>query len=432
MEITTIAFCTLGCKLNFSETSTLARRFQEAGFKKVPPTEKADIYVVNTCSVTEQADKKCRQTIRKLTHQHPDALIIVTGCYAQLKPEEVAQIEGVDLVLGADQKGRLFEYVNNIRTKGKPRIVSCDVLAVDSFFPAFSSGDRTRSFLKVQDGCDYHCAYCTVPLARGKSRNLPIATLLKEAAEIARTGTKEIVLTGVNIGDFGKTTGESFFALLKALEQVEGIARYRISSIEPNLLTEEMIGWIAESPKIMPHFHIPLQSGSNKILGLMRRRYPREVFAERREKIKSLLPRAFVGVDVIVGFPGETPDDFLETCSFLESMQPAYLHIFPYSERPNTPAATMPGSVPKHLRAERVKQLEHLSEKLHHAFYEQNIGTDTSVLWESTRKGGLMYGFTDNYLKVEAPFEKEWIGKIMPVKITGITAHTTATIKTNN
>ena len=421
MNFRTVAFCTLGCKLNFSETSTLLRSFVEAGFEKVSATQKADIYVVNTCSVTEQADKKCRQTIRKLIQKNPDAIVVVTGCYAQLKPDAVAQIEGVDLVLGADAKGNLLEYVNRLSVKGnKGTIVSCDIQAINSFFPAFSSGDRTRSFLKVQDGCDYHCAYCTVPLARGKSRNIAIAEIVKEAEIIAATGMQEVVLTGVNIGDFGKTTGESFFDLLKELEKIQGIKRYRISSIEPNLLTNEMIAWIAKSEKMMPHFHIPLQSGSNKILGLMRRRYQREIFAERMKNIKLLMPHAFVGIDVIVGFPSETNDDFNETFEFLENLQPAYLHIFPYSERAGTPAATMPDSVPKPERAERVKRLEILCAKLQHDFYEKNIGSFSNVLWESTQKGGMMYGFTENYLKVEMPYNKESIGKITPIKIIGI------------
>lgn len=412
-----IAFYTLGCKLNFSETSTLARRFTEAGFERVAPSQEADIYVVNTCSVTEHADKKCRQAIRKLAQRNPAALMVVTGCYAQLKPEEVAAIDGVDLVLGADQKGNLFEYVNNLRTKGKAQALPCDVRAVDSFFPAFSSGDRTRSFLKVQDGCDYRCAYCTVPLARGKSRNLPIAGIVKEAETIAASGVREVVLTGVNIGDFGKTTGETFFELLQALEKVNGIGRFRLSSIEPNLLTGDMIEWIAQSEKMTPHFHIPLQSGSNKVLQLMRRRYRREVFAARVQKIRSVMPHAFIGVDVIAGFPGETADDFHDTYSFLEQLQPAFLHIFPYSERPGTPAATMPGSVPKRERAARVKALQTLSTKLHRAFYEKNIGTETRVLWESACKGGMMQGFTDNYLKLETPYRRELIGRLLPVVV---------------
>ena len=413
-----MAFYTLGCKLNFSETSTLARRFVEAGFERVPPAQEADIYVINTCSVTEQADKKCRQAIRQLMQRNPAALIVVTGCYAQLKPEEVAAIDGVDLVLGADRKGNLFEYVNNLRTKGKAQVFSCDVHAVDSFFPAFSSGDRTRSFLKVQDGCDYRCAYCTVPLARGKSRNLPIAGIVKEAETIAALGIREVVLTGVNIGDFGKTTGETFFALLQALEKVNGIGRFRISSIEPNLLTDDMIEWIARSEKMTPHFHIPLQSGSNKVLQLMRRRYRREVFAGRVQKIRAIMPHAFIGVDVIAGFPGETADDFRDTYSFLEQLQPAFLHIFPYSERPGTPAAAMPGSVPKHERAARVQALQMLCTTLHRAFYEKNIGMETRVLWESACKNGMMQGFTDNYLKIETPYCRELIGHLLPVKVT--------------
>ncbi|MDR3134331.1 MAG: tRNA (N(6)-L-threonylcarbamoyladenosine(37)-C(2))-methylthiotransferase MtaB [Prevotellaceae bacterium] len=416
----TVAFYTLGCKLNFSETSALARRFVEAGFERALPAQKADIYIVNTCSVTEHADKKCRQAIRKLTQLNPAAWMVVTGCYAQLKPEEVAAIDGVDLVLGADQKGNLFEYVNNLRTKGKAQVLSCDIRAVDSFFPAFSSGDRTRSFLKIQDGCDYRCAYCTVPLARGRSRNLPIAGIVKEAEAIAALGIQEIVLTGVNIGDFGKTTGETFFELLQALEKVNGIGRFRISSIEPNLLTDDMIEWIAQSKKMMPHFHIPLQSGSDRVLKRMRRRYRREVFAGRVQKIRAVMPHAFIGVDVIAGFPGETADDFRETYIFLEQMQPAWLHLFPYSERPGTPAATMPGSVLKQERAARVKELQSLCAKLHRAFYEKNIGLETRVLWESACKGGMMQGFTDNYLKIETPYRRELIGRLQPIKITDL------------
>jgi threonylcarbamoyladenosine tRNA methylthiotransferase MtaB len=415
----TVAFLTIGCKLNFSETSTVARSFVEAGWERVPPTQKADVYVVNTCSVTEHADKKCRQAIRKLRHLNPLAIMVVTGCYAQLKPEEVAQIEGVDWVIGADRKGDILEYVRSLRTKGAAagQVVACDIRAVHRFFPAFSSGDRTRSFLKIQDGCDYRCTYCTVPTARGKSRNSPIAEIVAEAELIAASGIREIVLTGVNIGDFGKTTGETLFDLLKALEKVAGIGRFRLSSIEPNLLTREMIEWIASSEKTMPHFHIPLQSGSNRILALMRRRYRRERFAERVQIIKERLPHAFIGADVIAGFPGETDEDFHDTCSFLETVAPAWLHIFPYSERPGTPAVTLPGSVPKPERAARVKELERIGTKLHRAFYEKNIGLETRVLWESSCKGGLMYGFTDNYLKLSAPYCREQMGLLMPVTV---------------
>ncbi|MDR0730000.1 MAG: tRNA (N(6)-L-threonylcarbamoyladenosine(37)-C(2))-methylthiotransferase MtaB [Prevotellaceae bacterium] len=417
-----IAFITLGCKLNFSETSTLARRFTEAGFERALPSQPADVYVVNTCSVTEQADKKCRQAIRKLAQFNPAALVVVTGCYAQLKPDEVAQIEGVDLVLGADRKGNLFEYVNNLRTKGKAggHIVSCDIGTVDSFFPAFSSGDRTRSFLKVQDGCDYRCSYCTIPLARGKSRNSPVADLRHEAETIAASGIREIVLTGVNIGDFGKSTGESFFDLLRALDGVDGIERIRISSIEPNLLTDGMIEWIALSRTVMPHFHIPLQSGCDRILASMRRRYRRAVFADRVRKIKTVLPQAFIGVDVIAGFPGEREEDFRETYAFLESLAPAYLHIFPYSERPGTPAATMPDSVPKPERAARVRALNDLCSRLHQQFYVHNIGQEQRVLWESACKDGQMFGFTDNYLKVETPYCRDLIGRLQHILITGL------------
>lgn len=414
-----IAFITLGCKLNFAETSTLARRFMEAGFERTTPSRPADVYLVNTCSVTEQADKKCRQTIRRLTRLNPAALVVVTGCYAQLNPDEIAQIEGVDLVVGADRKGNILEYVNNLRTKGKAGSAPCDIRSVESFFPAFSSGDRTRSFLKVQDGCDYRCSYCAIPLARGKSRNSPTADICREAETIAASGVREIVLTGVNIGDFGKTSGESLLDLLQALDRVQGVERIRISSIEPNLLADEMIDWIARSRTVMPHFHIPLQSGSNRILAAMRRRYRRELFAARVQKIKRLLPRAFIGVDVIVGFPGERDDDFRATCDFLQTLAPASLHIFPYSERPGTPAAAMTASVPKPERAARAQTLRELSALLNRQFYAANIGHTTRVLWESACKGGLMFGFSDNYLKIETPYKKELVGRLQSVRITG-------------
>lgn len=412
-----VAFYTLGCKLNFSETSTLARKFLDNGFDRVEPDEAADVYVINTCSVTEQADRKCRQAIRKFVKQSPAAVVAVTGCYAQLKPDEIAKIEGVDLVLGADAKGNLFEYVNNIREKGEARVFSCEINQVDSFFQAFSSGDRTRSFLKVQDGCDYKCSYCTIPLARGRSRNVPIDDIVCEAQTIAASGIKEVILTGVNIGDFGRTTGEDFFDLLQALNNVEGIERYRISSIEPNLLTDEIIRFTAESDKFLPHFHIPLQSGSNKILGLMRRRYRRERFAERIAAIRKYTPNAFIGIDVIVGFPGETEDDFIDTYTFLEEMNPSYIHIFPYSERADTPTVTMEGKVHDADITNRAKRLGDLCNKLHQAFYAANVGQTSRVLFESTRRGGKMYGFTENYVKVEFDYNKQLVGQIHAVKL---------------
>lgn len=416
----TIAFYTLGCKLNFSETSTLARAFVDSGFTVVPASQAADVYLINTCSVTETADKKCRTAIRKFIKQSPQALIAVTGCYAQLKPEAIAAIEGVDLVVGADQKGNVAELVNNIREKGNARILSCEINEVNSFFSAFSSGDRTRSFLKVQDGCDYQCSYCTIPLARGRSRNIPIAGIVDEARKIAANGTKEVVLTGVNIGDFGKTTGESFLDLLKALAEVEGIERYRISSIEPNLLTDEIIEYVASQPKFLPHFHIPLQSGSNRILGLMRRRYKREVFASRLEKVRTLMPDAFFGVDVIVGFPGETDEDFEDAYRFIEQLQPSFLHIFPYSERPNTPTASMADKLPQEVVNKRLQRLNTLCEELHRSFYLRNVGKTANVLLESTKRNGMMFGYTENYIKIELPHQKQLEGKIIPVKLSSI------------
>lgn len=420
-ETRTIAFYTLGCKLNFSETSTLARAFTDSGFTVVPASHVADVYLINTCSVTEQADKKCRQAIRKFINQAPTAIIAVTGCYAQLKPETIAAIEGVDLVVGADQKGNVAELVNNIREKGNARIFSCEINEVDNFFSAFSSGDRTRSFLKVQDGCDYKCSYCTIPLARGRSRNIPIAEIISEAQKIAAAGIKEVVLTGVNIGDFGKTTDESFLDLLKALATVDGIERFRISSIEPNLLTDEIIEYVASQPKFLPHFHIPLQSGCNRILGLMRRRYKREVFASRLEKVRQLMPNAFFGVDVIVGFPGETDEDFEDAYRFIEQLHPSFLHIFPYSERPNTPTASMEGKLSPAIVNKRLAQLNELCERLHAEFYRKNVGKTANVLFESTKRNGMMFGFTENYIKVEIPHQKALEGKIIPVTLTGIT-----------
>ena len=413
----TIAFYTLGCKLNFSETSTLARAFISSGFKAVPISQIADVYLINTCSVTESADKKCRQAIRKFIKQSPNAIIAVTGCYAQLKPNAIAEIEGVDLVVGADSKGNIVELVNNIREKGNARVFSCEINKVNSFFQAFSSGDRTRSFLKVQDGCDYKCSYCTIPMARGKSRNIPIADILQEAEQIAAAGIKEVVLTGVNIGDFGKTTGESFFDLVKALDKVEGVERYRISSIEPNLLTDELIEYVAQSTKFLPHFHIPLQSGSNKILGLMRRRYRKEVFASKLSCIHRLMPSAFIGVDVIVGFPGETDEDFNDTYHFLKELSPSFLHIFPYSERPNTPTVSMNEKISPAVVGSRTNQLNKLCKQLYANFYNANVGKTANVLFEGSRHGNMMYGFTENYIKVEIPYQKNLCGIVTSVKL---------------
>ena len=414
-------FYTLGCKLNFSETSTIARKLEEQGIVRAGRGESADIYVINSCSVTEHADKKCRNLVRKIIRQNPSAIVAVTGCYAQLKPHEIAAIPGVDLVIGNNEKGLLAERVREIARKGKTAVYTCDTEEITSFFSAFSSGDRTRAFLKVQDGCDYRCTYCTIPLARGGSRNLSIAEAVSEACKIASEGQKEIVITGINTGDFGRTTGESFIDLLRQLNEVEGIDRYRISSIEPNLLTDEVIAFTTASSKFQPHFHIPLQSGSDRILALMKRRYNTKLFAERIEAVRRMVPSAFFGIDVIVGFPGETEEDFETTYCFLESIDPAFLHVFPYSVRPNTPAASMPDQIPPRLSDERVKRLTGLSDRLHRAFSERFIGQQANVLFESTKKGGLMFGYTENYLRVEMPYRRDWINRIVPVRLTAWT-----------
>lgn len=417
MQKRTVAFVTLGCKLNFSETSTIAQQFIEAGYERVAQNKPADIYVINTCSVTEHADKKCRNFIRKLHKQNPLALIAVTGCYAQLKPQEIMQIEGVDIVVGADRKGDVFQLVNESPLKrGEALSYSCAIEEVKSIFPAFSQGERTRSFLKVQDGCDYHCSYCTIPLARGKSRNLSIATLVEEAKKIASKGIVEVVLTGVNTGDFGRTTGEKFIDLLKALNDVAGIERYRISSIEPNLLNEKTIKWIASGTKFQPHFHIPLQSGCDRVLAKMRRRYNTTMFYDKISMIREIMGDVFFGIDVIVGFPGEADEDFAATYKFLkEKVKPAFIHVFPYSRRSNTDAAVMPDQVQEIVKTHRVEELTKLSDQLHADYCNRYKGTTQQVLFESTQKGGMMYGYTGNYIKVERPYNKESIGKITEV-----------------
>ncbi len=415
-----VNFHTLGCKLNFSETSTLARQFVEGGFERVAPTADADICIINSCSVTEHADKKCRNLIRKLHRRNPNAIIAVTGCYAQLKPHEIAEIDGVDIVLGNNYKGDLYQRVVEIASKQSATIHSCSVEELTRFFAAFSSGDRTRAYLKVQDGCDYKCAYCTIHYARGASRNMPIADLVREAEAIAAAGQREIVITGINTGDFGRTTGESFLDLLQALDRVEGIDRYRISSIEPNLLTDDIIAFCASSPKFQHHFHIPIQSGSDKILGLMRRRYTTARFADRIAEVRRWMPDAFIGIDVIVGFPGETEEDFRQTYDFLAALSPAFLHIFPFSERAGTPAVTMPDKVQSSIATRRVAELEALCRRLHRSFCEQAVGTEDEVLFESTMRGGWMFGFTGNYRRVKAPYDRTKINQLCRVKLIAI------------
>ncbi|MDY0196856.1 MAG: tRNA (N(6)-L-threonylcarbamoyladenosine(37)-C(2))-methylthiotransferase MtaB [Tenuifilaceae bacterium] len=428
-----VAFYTLGCKLNFSETSTIARQFDELGFERVSSNSPADVFVINTCSVTEHADKKCRQAIKKFIKQSPNAFVAVVGCYAQLRPEDLAGIEGVDLVMGASDRGNIPLYMGDIHKNAKAKVYSCEIDAINDFFPAYSSGDRTRSFLKVQDGCDYHCTYCTIPNARGKSRNIPISNIVSQAQSIANQGIKEIILTGVNTGDFGRTTGESFIDLLKNLEKVEGIERYRISSIEPNLITDEVIAFVAASSKFLPHFHIPLQSGSNNVLRLMKRRYNRELFADKIRKVKQSIPNVFIGVDVIVGFPGETDNDFSDSYNLLSELKPSFLHVFPYSERPGTPAADFEGKVHSQTITQRAEKLQQLSHSLHSEFYIQNIGRKEKVLFEGANRKGIISGFTQNYTKVEVDYKKELVGKIVDVELLGIsnTGNLTAKIINN-
>ncbi len=418
-----VSFHTLGCKLNFSESSTLARQFERGGYRRVEPSEATDVAVINSCSVTEHADKKCRNIIRKIHRRNPNAIIAVTGCYAQLKPDEIAAIDGVDIVLSNNHKGDLYQRVVELQERGKTEVYSCSVDELTRFFAAYSSADRTRSFLKVQDGCDYKCAYCTIHYARGASRNIPIAEIVAEAEEIAAAGQREIVITGVNTGDFGRTTGEKFIDLLKALDRVEGIDRYRISSIEPNLITDEIIEFCAASPRFQPHFHIPLQSGSTRILGLMRRRYTAERYRDRITKIRTLMPDAFIGIDVIVGFPGEGEEEFMETYRLLEQVEASFIHIFPFSKRPGTPAVTMPNKVQSSISTARVARLEELCSRLHNAFATKFLGTEREVLFESTDRNGLMYGYTDNYLRVAAPYQTSKINTICRVKLGSIDAN---------
>ena len=404
-----IALHTLGCKLNFSETSTLGRMLENEGFIKKEFDEVADVYVINTCSVTENADKECRQLVKRIQKQNQEAVVVITGCYAQLKPQEIAEIPGVDLVLGAAEKFNLVSHLKQFTKGDSTKICSCDISEVSDFNTSFSVTDRTRTFLKVQDGCDYSCSFCTIPMARGKSRSNTIENVVRQAHEIADKGVKEIVLTGVNLGDFGIVDGErktDFFELCQALDQVDGIKRYRISSIEPNLLTKEIIELVAKSKKFMPHFHIPLQSGSNKILGLMRRRYKRELYQERIETIKSLMPDCGIGVDVIVGFPSEKDEDFQDTFEFLHALDVSYLHVFTYSERANTKALEIKEVVPVHVRNERNKILRNLSYQKMQYFRNQQLGKIRSVLFEQQEKNGMLEGYTDNYIRIASPYQK--------------------------
>lgn len=418
-----VAFYTLGCKLNFSETSTIARSFKDEGFQRVDFSEVADIYVINTCSVTENADKRFKTIVKQAQKVNEDAFVIAIGCYAQLKPEELADVNGVDLVLGATEKFKITDYLNDLTKTDFAEIHSCEIEDADFYVGAYSFGDRTRAFLKVQDGCDYKCTYCTIPLARGISRSDTLENVLKNASEISAKGIKEIVLTGVNIGDYGK--GEfgnkkhqnTFLDLVKALDKVGGIERLRISSIEPNLLKNETIDFVAQSKTFVPHFHIPLQSGSNEILKAMKRRYMKELYVDRVSRIKEVMPNACIGVDVIVGFPGETEENFLETYNFLNDLDISYLHVFAYSERENTPAAEMDAVVPLKMRKKRSKMLRGLSAKKRRAFYESQMGTAHTVLFEGENKEGYIHGFTENYVKVKTPWNPELVNTLHEIEL---------------
>ncbi|MCF6181111.1 tRNA (N(6)-L-threonylcarbamoyladenosine(37)-C(2))-methylthiotransferase MtaB [Lutibacter sp.] len=421
-----VAFYTLGCKLNFSETSTIARNFQSEGFERVDFSEKADIYVINTCSVTDNADKRFKTIVKSALKQNENAFLIAIGCYAQLKPSALAAVDGVDLVLGATEKFKVTDYINDLSKNDLGEIHSCEIEEANFYESSYSFGDRTRAFLKVQDGCDYKCTYCTIPLARGISRSDTLENVLQNAKDISEKGIKEIVLTGVNIGDYGK--GEfgdkkhehTFFELVQALDKVAGIHRLRISSIEPNLLTNKTIEFVASSNSFVPHFHIPLQSGSNKLLKLMKRRYLRETYTNRVQSIKKLMPNACIGVDVIVGFPGETDELFLETYNYLNELNISYLHVFTYSERPNTEAITMDEVVPLEIRHKRSKMLRGLSVKKRRAFYESQLNNELTVLFESDNKNGFIQGFTENYVKVKAPWNPELVNTLHKIKLTHI------------
>jgi threonylcarbamoyladenosine tRNA methylthiotransferase MtaB len=438
MNPQTVAFYTLGCKLNFSETSALGRQFEERGVRRVEFEQGADLYVVNTCSVTDHADRKCRKVVQQALKYNPQAFVAIVGCYAQLKPQEIAEIPGVGAVLGAAEKFRLAEILTELEiptpslaAEGMPRpagrVFASPISEATEFHPAQSLSERTRTFLKVQDGCDYSCSFCTIPLARGASRSGSVASVVERVEKLAAQGVKEIVLTGVNLGDFGlqgpeRQRVETFTQLVQALDQVEGMSRFRISSCEPNLLTDEVIQTVAASQRFMPHFHLPLQSGSDKILGLMRRRYRRALYADRVARIKELMPHAGIGVDVIVGFPGETQADFLETYQFLNELPVSYLHVFPYSERANTLAPALPGRVPERVRTERTTQLRSLSEKKKRFFYEQHAGFETAVLFEDDVTDGRVEGYTPNYIRVAAKFDPLLVGEIRPLRLTQVNA----------
>ena len=421
-----VAFYTLGCKLNFSETSTISRNFQRNNYKIVSASKKADIYVINTCSVTQNADNKFKSVVRKMNRLNPNAFIVAIGCYAQLKPNELSDVKGVDLVLGANEKFNILDYIGDLSKNKHPNIYSCDITSVDSYISSYSSNDRTRAFLKVQDGCDYKCTYCTIPLARGISRSDTLENIKNNVETIASEGVKEIVLTGVNIGDYGK--GEygnkkhesTFFDLVKELDKSENISRFRISSIEPNLLSKEIISFLANSRLFVPHFHIPLQSGCNEILKSMKRRYNKDLFIDRIKHINDAISNACIGVDVIVGFPGETDEYFIETLNFLKELKISYLHVFTYSERNNTLASTMNFQVPKEVRAKRSMILRSLSDKKRRIFNESQLGLDKTVLYETENRRGYIYGYTENYLRVRTPWNPELTNKLKPVRINEI------------
>lgn len=416
-ENKTATYYTLGCKLNFAETSAIGKQLADAGITKTRRGQKADICVINTCSVTELADKKSRQAIRKIIHQHPDAFVVVTGCYAQLKPQDIAQIEGVDIVLGSEQKLDVINYLNDLTKLDESKIITTKTNRISTFSSSVSADDRTRYFLKVQDGCDYFCTYCTIPYARGRSRNGSITSMVKQAGDVVRQGGKEIVLTGVNIGDFGHSTNETFFDLIKALDEVESIERFRISSIEPNLLTDEIIDFVATSKRFAPHFHIPLQAGSDEVLRLMKRKYDTSLFRHKIEKIKEVMPHAFIGVDVIVGVRGETDEYFIKSKEFIESLDISQLHVFTYSERAGTQALKIEHKVSPQAKQERSKALLDISEEKTLMFYQSQKGTVRKVLFEHTKHGDMMHGFTENYIKLYAPYNPSMINEVTEVKV---------------